>query len=141
MLKNTGLTTDSWRTLFITSLDVDIETLTTTLWLQPFNQFLTHQIAHPSIPSLSNLEIRMWCWTISKVPHRSRKTISIALPLSTDAVTPSWKAIGLVRHDLPLVKLCYCLTSHHLLVSLSFQKDLFHDLPMCSHEAHWLVVP
>jgi len=32
---------------------------------------------------------------------------SIALPLSTDAVTPSYKAIKFVRHDLPLVKPCW----------------------------------
>ena len=43
----------------------------------------------PSNPYISNLEIRMWCRTMSKALHNSKQTTSVALHLSTDVVTPS----------------------------------------------------
>ncbi|KAK4830028.1 hypothetical protein QYF61_008366 [Mycteria americana] len=52
--------------------------------MQPSNQFFIHQTVHPSNPYLSNLETRMF-----------------------DVVTPSSKAIRLVRQDLSLVKSCW----------------------------------
>jgi len=52
----------------IGNMHLDIEPLTTTLWLRPSNQFLSHQTVHPSNLYFSNLERRM---------------------LSTDLVTPS----------------------------------------------------
>jgi len=44
----------------MTGLHLDIEPLITTLCLQPFNQFLIHQVVHPSYPHPSNLETRVW---------------------------------------------------------------------------------
>ena len=60
MLKCTSTKTDSWGTPYVIHLYLDLEPLTTALWLQPSNQFLTHQIVLLSNPYLSNLEIRMW---------------------------------------------------------------------------------
>jgi len=66
MLKSIRFKTDPWGTLLITDLHLNTEPLSTTLWLWLANKFLFHQIVHPSIPYLSNLEIRM-CWgTMSK---------------------------------------------------------------------------
>ena len=93
---------DRWGTPLVTSLHLDIEPLITTLWMRPSQQFLTHWTVRPSNPYLSNLE-RPW-GTMSKALQLSRQMTFIALPLSTGAVTPSQKAMRLVRQDLPLVK-------------------------------------
>lgn len=61
MLKSTGLKTAPWGTLFITSLHLDIEPLTTALWLQPSEQFFIHWIAQHSNKYVPNLEIRITC--------------------------------------------------------------------------------
>ncbi|XP_075291658.1 solute carrier family 25 member 43 isoform X2 [Opisthocomus hoazin] len=53
------------------------------------------------------LERRMLWGTMSKALQKSRETTSLALPLSTDEVTLSQKAAGLVRQDLHLVKPCW----------------------------------
>jgi len=42
MLNSTGPRTDPGGTLLVTSVHLDIELLTTALWLQPSNQFLSH---------------------------------------------------------------------------------------------------
>ena len=78
---------DHWVTSLVTNLHLDIELLTTTLWLQPSNQLFIHLIVQPSHSSVSNLEIRMLCGTTSK--HKSKWTISVAFLLSTNVVTPS----------------------------------------------------
>ncbi|GAB0203604.1 hypothetical protein GRJ2_002826000 [Grus japonensis] len=49
----------------------------------------------------------MLCWTVSNALHKSRQMMSVALPSSTNAVTPSQKATKFARHDLPLVKPCW----------------------------------
>ncbi|PKU44015.1 hypothetical protein llap_5686 [Limosa lapponica baueri] len=56
----------------VTDLHLDIELFTTTLWMQPSNQFLIHQTVHPSNPYLSNLERRMLWETMSKALQESR---------------------------------------------------------------------
>lgn len=45
---------------------LDIDPLTLTLCMQPFSQFLSQQIIHPSNPYLSNLEVWMLWGTISR---------------------------------------------------------------------------
>jgi len=42
MLESTGSKTDPWGTPLVSDLHLDIEPLTTTLWLQPSNLFLIH---------------------------------------------------------------------------------------------------
>ena len=66
MLKSSGPRMDPWGTPLITGLHLDMEPLTTALWLRPSNQFLIQHILQPSNPSLSNLEVRLWCRTVSK---------------------------------------------------------------------------
>ena len=61
ILKSTGPSTDSWRSPIITSLHLDIEPLTTALWLQPSEQFFIHWIAQHSNKYVPNLEIRITC--------------------------------------------------------------------------------
>ena len=56
MLKNTSPKTDCWGTLFMIGLHMDIEPLTTTLSLQPSNQFVIHRMVQHSNPYLSNLD-------------------------------------------------------------------------------------
>ncbi|KAF1478525.1 Cilia- and flagella-associated protein 99, partial [Pygoscelis antarcticus] len=43
ILNSTGPNTDPCRTPLVTNLHLDIEPLTTTLWMRPSNQFLTHR--------------------------------------------------------------------------------------------------
>ena len=62
--KITSPSPDSWGTLLITDLHLDMETLTTTLWVQSCNQFLVHWIVHPSSSRLSNVERKM-LWGIT----------------------------------------------------------------------------
>jgi len=64
MLKSSGPKMDPWGTPLITGLHLDMEPLTTALWLRPSNQFLIQHTVQLSNPSLSNLEIRLWCRTI-----------------------------------------------------------------------------
>jgi len=45
--------------------------------------------------------------TVSKALQKSREMTSVAIPLSTDVVTPSEKVTSLVRQDVPLVKPCW----------------------------------
>jgi len=66
MLNSTGPKMDPWKTPLMTSLHLDIQTLTTTLWLWPYNQFFTYLRVQSSNPYLSNLGIGMWCGTTSK---------------------------------------------------------------------------
>lgn len=42
MLKNIGLSTDPYGTLFVTGLHLDVELLITTIWARPHNHFLIH---------------------------------------------------------------------------------------------------
>jgi len=88
ILNSTGPSMDPSGTPPVTNLHLDIKPLTTTLWLQPSNQFLIHPTVHPSNPYLPNLERRMLWGTVLKALQKSRQITSIALPLSTDAVTP-----------------------------------------------------
>ena len=53
MLKSSGPRMDPWGTPLITGLHLDMEPLTTALWLRPSNQFLIQHIVQPSNPSLS----------------------------------------------------------------------------------------
>ena len=82
---------------------------------------------------------------MSEALHKSKYMTSIALPLSTDALTPLQKATKLVRHNLPLMKLCWLsqitFSSYLYVVSHVFQQDQFHDLPRHRCKAHWPVVP
>jgi len=52
VLRSTGLKADLWKTPLITSVHLHIELLTTTLWLQPSNWFLSHWVVQPSNPYL-----------------------------------------------------------------------------------------
>ena len=101
MLKSSGPRMDPWGTPLITGLHLDMEPLTTALWLRPSNQFLIQHIVQPSNPSLSNLEIRLWCRTVSKA---QLQVDDISCPLFTSAITPSQKSTGWVRNVLSLVK-------------------------------------
>lgn len=96
MLKSSGPKTDSWVTLGA----INHNTLAMSI------QFLIQTIVHPSKPYFSNLEIGMWCATVSKTLHKFTQMALVALPYSINAITPSEKTTSLVRHDLPLVKVC-----------------------------------
>ena len=48
----------------VTDLHVDIELLTTTVWLGPSRQFLIHWVVHLWNPYLSNLETKILCGTV-----------------------------------------------------------------------------
>ena len=72
MLKSSGPRMDPWGTPLITGLHLDMEPLTTALWLRPSNQFFTHQKVQTSNLYLSNLEIWMWCGTTPKALHKYR---------------------------------------------------------------------
>jgi len=76
-----------WRTPRVSGHHPNIEPLTTNLWLWLSNKFQIHQIVYTSNTYIFNLVIRMWCGTISKDLHKSRLTMSVILPLSTNAVT------------------------------------------------------
>lgn len=117
ILKSTHPKMAPWGTALIIGLHLDMEPLTSTLCLQSSNLLLIHQIFQPSNPYLSYLERRLCCKTMSKVLQKCQADDISWSSLSTDAIAPSWKAIpGLMRHDLPLVKLC-CLsqTSSYLI--------------------------
>lgn len=47
-----------------------VEQLTTDIWLQLSSQFFIHRTVHTSY--LPNLEIRIWCGTMSKALHKYR---------------------------------------------------------------------
>ncbi|KAK4820500.1 hypothetical protein QYF61_000079, partial [Mycteria americana] len=64
ILNSTGPNTHPGGTPLVTDLHLDIEPLTTMLWMRPSNQFLIHRTVHPSNPYLSNLERRMLWGTI-----------------------------------------------------------------------------
>lgn len=70
----------------------------------------------------------------------ARPLTSVALPLSTDAVTPSQEASRLIRHDQPSVRLCWLslITSTSRMLLNLFQEDLLHNLPRRRREAHSL---
>ena len=70
-MNSTGPRADSWGTSLVTSLHSDIETLITTLWPHPANQFLIHRTVHPSNPKVyikwqptSNLETWRPGWSL-----------------------------------------------------------------------------
>ena len=73
-------------------LHLDMEPLTTTLWLQQSNQLLIHQIDLPSNPYPSNLETRMWCrtmWKACRSPGRHHQLPFLCPPkLSLHHRTP-----------------------------------------------------
>lgn len=74
----------------IISVCMDIEMLTTTLWVQISSQFLIHWVLHSSNPCLFNLKTRLSCGTVPNALHKSRQKTSVALSLSTN--TPSlWR--------------------------------------------------
>ena len=60
MLNSIGPCTDPRGTPLVTSLHLDIDPLTTTLWMWPSNQFLIHRTVHPSNLYFPNLQ-RQWC--------------------------------------------------------------------------------
>ena len=53
VLNSTRPNTNPWGTPLVTDLHLDIEPLTTTLWLQPSSQFLMHRIVLSPTPCLS----------------------------------------------------------------------------------------
>ncbi|KAK4811361.1 hypothetical protein QYF61_027590 [Mycteria americana] len=55
---------DPGGTPLITILHLDIEPLTSTIWMQSYSQFLIHRTSHPSNTYLSNLERRMFWGTM-----------------------------------------------------------------------------
>lgn len=62
---------------------------------------------------------------MSKYLHKFREITSIALPLLTSAATHSQKAIRFVRHDLPLVKMCWLsqiTSAFHMCLNISSRK-------------------
>ena len=77
------------------------------LWLQPSNQYFIHPIVQSSNPSLTNLESRMSCETVSHAFHKSMWLISVTLPLSTNPVTLTGTVTEFIRCDLPLGKPCW----------------------------------
>ena len=66
---------------------LDIEAVTTTLWVRSHNQFLIHWTVHPSNPYCSNLERRMLWGTRANALLKSREMTGMALLLSTDSYT------------------------------------------------------
>jgi len=60
MLKSTSPSNDPWGVPLITYLHLNIEALTTTIWVWSRNQFLIHQTVHPSDPYVSTLERMSW---------------------------------------------------------------------------------
>ncbi|KAK4826190.1 hypothetical protein QYF61_006134, partial [Mycteria americana] len=54
---------------------MDIEPLTTTLWMRPSNKFLIYRTVHPSNPYLSNLERRMLWGTVKGLTEVQRDDI------------------------------------------------------------------
>jgi len=104
MLKNTSPNTHPQGTPPMISLCLDMELLTTTLWLWPSNQLFIYRIVRPSNSKLSNSEIRIWCGMMSEALHKSRQTTLVAFLLSTEAITPLQRANRLVRHNLSLMK-------------------------------------
>ncbi|KAK4831083.1 hypothetical protein QYF61_015281 [Mycteria americana] len=56
----------------LSPISINIELLTTTLWMRPSHQFLIHRTVHPSNPYLSNSERRTLWRTMSKALQKSR---------------------------------------------------------------------
>lgn len=69
MLKRPGPNNDPCGASLITGLHLDLEPLSTILWVLPFRQFLIHQVFHPSNPFLSSLEARVSLGTGSGAWH------------------------------------------------------------------------
>ncbi|KAK4831129.1 hypothetical protein QYF61_015432, partial [Mycteria americana] len=91
----------------LNSTGPNIESLTTTFWMQPSNQVLIHQTVHPSHPYLSNLAARL-LWGII-----TRGLTSIYL---TEAANRCCSLRSRVRRREcrrgPQVKLCCCNVSY-----------------------------
>ena len=72
MLKSTGPKADPLGTPLVTSLHLDMVPFNTSFCVRPSNQFLTYWIVRLSSPYLSNVVIRMWWGTTSKVLPKTR---------------------------------------------------------------------
>jgi len=72
MLRSTCSRMGPWGAPLSTSLQLGIDLLTTTLHLWLSDQLFIYLIVQSSNPSLSKLEIRLWCETMSKDLHKSR---------------------------------------------------------------------
>jgi len=94
--------------------------LTSTIWLWPSNQFFINRIVQPLNLHLSHVRIEC-SWGPCPSPHTSPgRQHQLPFPLSTSAITPSWKATRWVRHDLSLVKPWSCLGSPpHVICALT----------------------
>jgi len=97
-----------WKTQLITTLYLDTEPLTTTLWLLPSNQFLTHWMLHPSSPYLFNLKIRIWyrvCQCLCRSPGRWHELLFIYwwYHYITEGlqIDQAWSAVGVVMLAVP----------------------------------------
>ena len=87
ILKSVCPSTDPWGIPLVTDLHLDIEPLTTTLWVRSHNLFLIYQTVHRHThtkknPYLSNLERWILGRTMSKASLKSRQMLTVALTLS-----------------------------------------------------------
>ena len=92
MSNSTSLKMGSWRILLVTSLHLDIDPMTTTLWIWPSKQFFSHWIVYPSNLYLSNLEMRCGMEPCQKPCTNPDSCLSVAFPFSIGTVTLSQKA-------------------------------------------------
>ena len=88
MFSNAGPYTDPWQKPLVPGLHLDIEPLIATVWVQPSSQFLIQRVVRLSNPCLCSVETRMSQRAVSNALHKFRQMTSVALPLSTNTVTP-----------------------------------------------------
>lgn len=107
VLNSVGSRMDLRGIVLVTGFHLDFELLTVTLWTGSSIQFVIYLTVHPSNQYCSNEVVGILWGTVAKALQESMYTTSIALCLFTDAVTPFYKAIRLVRHSLLLKKPCF----------------------------------
>lgn len=107
VLNSVGSRMDLRGIVLVTGFHLDFELLTVTLWTGSSIQFVIYLTAHPSNQYCSNEVVGILWGTVAKTLQESMYMTSIALCLFTDAVTPFYKAIRLVRHSLLLKKPCF----------------------------------
>ncbi|KAK4808270.1 hypothetical protein QYF61_020751 [Mycteria americana] len=124
------------QTPLIPDLHPDIEPLTTTLWSpRPSSQFLRHRIVHPSNPSLQCREKDVVGDHVKGLTEVQIDDI-LALPLSSDVVTPSEKATRLVRQDLPVCSTTWHTTVFFFLAGLLSCGEVSSELRVTAGTGH-----
>ena len=90
--KSMGPSTDPWGTPLTTGILSDELPSTTTLWVRPDRNDAIQLCMLPRTPKCSSFRRRRWCGTLSKALEKSRTSMSVWIPLSSDELK-SWHRV------------------------------------------------